>query len=181
MVIYYNFSAVQLPVNVSRTAFCMISKRSITVQKIPCVLFLFLLFACVSNMLSAVLFFLCIVAIVLQVIALCGNIGSSLRSVYYVRVDTRLASSFLDDIRHNLLKIPDYLTFAAFVICQGFTTGSSSSSIICTQPSLGYRYGKFHLPSFSVPETDPAIIKMLMGFWVCSSALFPTDYTTRFR
>ncbi|KAI9271526.1 hypothetical protein BDA99DRAFT_500307 [Phascolomyces articulosus] len=86
---------------------------------------------------SVLAFLLSAIALVLQVITLCGNLPG-IRSVYFVKVDTLVSNSLIDRIRHNIFGVPDSLTFATFVICQSFNSNYSQTS--CTNPTLGYRF-----------------------------------------
>ncbi|KAI8144031.1 hypothetical protein BJV82DRAFT_74605 [Fennellomyces sp. T-0311] len=103
------------------------------------------------------------VALILQIIALCGNLPG-LHSVYFVRVDAYVSSSLLDRIRHNIFGIPDSLTFAAFVICQTFKDDYART--VCTNPGLGYRFdagGLLGVLEDAIPEELHTTLSVAQG------------------
>jgi hypothetical protein len=93
---------------------------------------------------------LILASLVLQVLVILGNF-SGLRNVNIIRVDLNnppnsggILGGLLDSINDKIDSgLPDYLTMALMVICEGNTGKNNATVTNCSPPSFGFRYSKY--------------------------------------
>jgi hypothetical protein len=79
---------------------------------------------------------LIIASFILQILVLLGNF-TGLRSVNIVRIELEdTFGDILASVQDVAIGIPNFLTVALFVICEG----NDNSETGCSPPSFGYRY-----------------------------------------
>ncbi|KAI7902405.1 uncharacterized protein BX663DRAFT_486716 [Cokeromyces recurvatus] len=90
-------------------------------------------------------------------LSILGNF-KGLWSVYLAKVNLDMLSSRTNGIS-ILNEIPDYLTIAIFVICQG----TKNDETVCTPPSFGYRYDSTGILQMLEEQLSPELQTDITG------------------
>lgn len=96
---------------------------------------------------QGVITLLILASLILQILVILGNF-SGLRNVNIIRVELNNPEStggffggLIDSINNKIDSgLPDYLTMALLVICEGNTGSNNATTTNCSPPSFGFRY-----------------------------------------
>ncbi|RUS21704.1 actin cortical patch SUR7/pH-response regulator pali [Endogone sp. FLAS-F59071] len=88
-------------------------------------------------MLNLLASFLSFVALLLQLLAILGDVSTRISTIYYFRLDlTQSGNSFTTSIEHQLGD-PDFVTFGLFGFCEGYY---GQGVTFCSPPTIGYDF-----------------------------------------
>jgi hypothetical protein len=101
------------------------------------------------KLLQTIITLLILASFILQILVILGNF-SGLRNVNILRVELNnppstggIFGGLVDSINNKIDSgIPDYVTMALLVICEGNTGNNNSTTTNCSPPSFGFRYSK---------------------------------------
>lgn len=96
---------------------------------------------------QGVITLLILASFILQILVILGNF-SGLRNVNIIRAELNNPAStggffggLVDSINNKIDSgLPDYVTMALLVICEGNTGSNNATTTNCSPPSFGFRY-----------------------------------------